>query len=246
MIPFFLNIDHDLFCLINFHHSPFWDNFFTAVSWLGSGWVVTPILVGIALLMVPRKKLKNPAASYGESSIPMERKHTYSRSLTPEQAPGNTLAVGFLVFFIFAAAGFIVSSTINTQIKNATHRARPIGYFVTHRTYCPEANKGIYTVHVVGEPLATRSFPSGHANTAVCAACVLAFFFGGWYWLAFAPAFLVAYSRVYMGVHFPLDVAAGGLLGIIVIALAYIAYKKYGAVVQNKVIPFLTNLFPSK
>jgi membrane-associated phospholipid phosphatase len=49
-----------------------------------------------------------------------------------------------------------------------------------------------------------------------------------------------------MGVHFPLDAAAGGLLGIIVITLAYIAYKKYWAVVQNKVIPFLTNLFPSK
>ena len=30
--------------------------------------------------------LKNPAASCEESSIPMERKHTYSRSLTPKQA----------------------------------------------------------------------------------------------------------------------------------------------------------------
>ena len=205
MASFLLNFDHNLFCLINSHHSAFWDTFLTAVSWLGSGWVVTPILIGIALLMIPRKK--------------------------------------FLAFFIFAAAGFIVSSTINTQIKNATQRARPIGYFVTHRTYCPEANNGIYTVHVVGEPLATRSFPSGHTNTAFCAACVLAFFFGGWYWLAFAPAFLVAYSRVYMGVHFPLDIAVGGLLGIIMIALAFVAYKKTGTVVQNKLAPLLITLF---
>jgi hypothetical protein len=41
--------------------------------------------------------LKNPAASCRESSIPMERKHTYSRSLTSEQAPGNALAKGFII-----------------------------------------------------------------------------------------------------------------------------------------------------
>lgn len=205
MISFLFNLDLSLFCLINSHYSAFWDNFFQAVSWLGSGWVVTPILIAIALLMVPRQK--------------------------------------YLAFFIFAAAGIIVSSTINTQIKNATQRARPIGYFVTHRVKCPEAHKGIYTVHVVGEPLATRSFPSGHANTVFCAASVLAFFFGRWFWFAFLPAFLVAYGRVYMGVHFPLDVAFGGLLGVFVVALAFVAYDKTGIAVQNKLAPLLIKLF---
>jgi undecaprenyl-diphosphatase len=196
MLSFLLNLDRHLFCLVNSHYSPFWDRFFWTISWLGSGWVVTPILVAIALLVLPRKK--------------------------------------FLLFFIFATAGFILSSTINTQIKNATHRARPIGYYVTHSVHCPGAQKGIYTVHVVGEPLATRSFPSGHANTAFCAACVLAFFFGGWYWLAFAPAFLVAYSRVYMGVHFPLDATAGAGIGLAVMALTFFAYKKTAAIVDKK------------
>jgi membrane-associated phospholipid phosphatase len=45
-------------------------------------------------------------------------------------------------------------------------------------------------------------------------------------------------------VHFPLDVAAGGLLGIIVIALAFVAYKKTGTIVQNKLAPLLITLFP--
>ena len=40
--------------------------------------------------------LKNPAASCKESSIPMEKKHSYSRSLTPKQASRNALAVGFM------------------------------------------------------------------------------------------------------------------------------------------------------
>ncbi|HUI91486.1 MAG TPA: phosphatase PAP2 family protein [Chitinivibrionales bacterium] len=205
MTAFLLTLDHNLFCIINSHHSAFWDGFFPAISWLGSGWVATPILVAISLLKVPRKK--------------------------------------FLAFFIFAAAGFILSSTINTQIKNAAQRPRPIGYFVTHRVTCPGSHNGLYTVHVVGEPLATRSFPSGHANTAFCAAAVLAFFFGGWFWLAFVPAFLVAYARVYAGVHFPLDTAFGGLLGITMITLAYFAYNKTGTAVQEKLEPLLTRLF---
>jgi PAS domain S-box-containing protein len=61
--------------------------------------VVLTDMTGILLVeeLQKRWKLKNPAASCEGSSIPMERKHTYSRSLTPEQAPGNSLAVGFRV-----------------------------------------------------------------------------------------------------------------------------------------------------
>jgi ubiquinone/menaquinone biosynthesis C-methylase UbiE len=47
------------------------------------------------LPIISRCALKNPAAGCEESSIPREIKHTYNRSLTPEQAPGNSLAVGF-------------------------------------------------------------------------------------------------------------------------------------------------------
>jgi undecaprenyl-diphosphatase len=187
MIPFFLNLDHHLFCLINLHHSPFWDHFFWTISWLGNGWVVTPILVVLALIKVPRKK--------------------------------------YLVFFIVATGGIIASSLINTQIKNMAQRDRPIGYFITNSVHCPGAQNGTYSVHVVGAPLACRSFPSGHTNTAFCAAALLAFFFGRWYWLAFAPALLVGYSRIYMGVHFPTDVAVGAALALVVLALTRFLYS---------------------
>ena len=57
------------------------------------------------------------------------------------------------------------------------------------------------------------SFPSGHAATSFAAATILSFAFP-----KAAPAFLilaaaVAYSRVYVGVHYPLDVIAGAALG---------------------------------
>jgi undecaprenyl-diphosphatase len=60
------------------------------------------------------------------------------------------------------------------------------------------------------------SFPSNHAvNASVLA--TLATLYMPRFWLPpIALAFLVGYSRVYVGVHYPLDVLAGSLLGIIV------------------------------
>jgi undecaprenyl-diphosphatase len=57
------------------------------------------------------------------------------------------------------------------------------------------------------------SFPSGHAATSVAGAVVLAYLLGRWgAWLGLLAA-AVAFSRVYVGVHYPLDVLAGAVLG---------------------------------
>jgi len=72
------------------------------------------------------------------------------------------------------------------------------------------------------EPLvrlpATGSFPSGHATVAFACATVLALAVPRLALPLFALAALVAWSRVYVGVHYPLDVLAGALLGV---ALAF-------------------------
>jgi undecaprenyl-diphosphatase len=68
------------------------------------------------------------------------------------------------------------------------------------------------------DPLVTvphsHSFPSGHAATAFAGATVLAQLVPraapGLYLLALA----IVYSRLYVGVHFPLDVAGGAAIGI--------------------------------
>jgi undecaprenyl-diphosphatase len=60
----------------------------------------------------------------------------------------------------------------------------------------------------------TYSFPSGHAALSCAASTVLAFGVPQMKALWIALAALVAFSRVYIGVHYPLDVTCGALLGV--------------------------------
>ena len=59
----------------------------------------------------------------------------------------------------------------------------------------------------------THSFPSGHATTSFACATVLALLLPRLSVPLLALAAAVAWSRVYVGVHFPLDVIAGAALG---------------------------------
>ena len=70
-------------------------------------------------------------------------------------------------------------------------------------------------VRVVGYQPTTQSFPSGHSTTSLAAATVLSFAVRGrGLVLAWLLAAGIAFSRIYIGVHYPLDVAAGALLGV--------------------------------
>jgi undecaprenyl-diphosphatase len=74
-----------------------------------------------------------------------------------------------------------------------------------------------YEVVAAADPLLRwdlgSSFPSGHAATSVAGAIVLTFLLGRWGLALGVLAAAVCFSRVYIGVHYPLDVVAGALLG---------------------------------
>jgi len=70
---------------------------------------------------------------------------------------------------------------------------------------------------VVGYQPSTYSFPSGHSASSFAAATVFAFALTRRRAaITWALAATVAFSRIYIGVHYPLDVVVGALIGVLI------------------------------
>lgn len=74
------------------------------------------------------------------------------------------------------------------------------------------------------------SFPSGHTSASFAAACAIFAHNKKWGGAAIALAVLIAFSRLYLYVHFPSDVLGGIFIGTLCAVFAYyiikFAYKK--------------------
>jgi undecaprenyl-diphosphatase len=77
-------------------------------------------------------------------------------------------------------------------------------------------DKSGVTVQMRTNPHSGKSFPSNHAANNFAAATVLAAAFPTGQLVFFGLAFIIAFSRVYVGVHFPLDVIGGATIGIFI------------------------------
>ena len=125
------------------------------------------------------------------------------------------LAAATFALWLFARPGFSrkwklacasalassgVALVVNQLIAKSWDRARP---FVSHPS-----------VHVWGTRSHDASFPSDHASAAFGIAFAVFFFdrFVGSLFLT--AAFVIGLGRVFIGVHYPSDVAAGFLIGL--------------------------------
>ena len=72
------------------------------------------------------------------------------------------------------------------------------------------------------------SFPSGHTLSSAIGATVLTGTDWRFGWAAIPLAVLMAFSRLYLYVHFPSDVLAGAVLGVGIGLLAFSGGKKLG------------------
>jgi undecaprenyl-diphosphatase len=96
----------------------------------------------------------------------------------------------------------LVADTSNYVLKDVFDRPRPSTRYAE-----PEP---------LMQPPPTHSLPSGHATTSFACATVIAASMPRLRVPLYVLAALVAWSRVYVGVHYPLDVLAGALYGLAV------------------------------
>lgn len=112
------------------------------------------------------------------------------------------------VFLLVAAADLTASLAANGLQRAFGHRR-------------PDVSRLVPLPH-------SHSFPSGHASTSFACATVLAFLEPRLRIPAFLLAAAIAYSRLYVGVHYPGDVLAGAALGAAIGLLTSAAVRRRG------------------
>jgi len=113
------------------------------------------------------------------------------------------------VLFLVVAAD-VIADLSATALKAAIPRHRP-------------------RLPTLGAAPHDHSFPSGHAATSFACASMLAVLAPRLRLPAYALAVLIAFSRLYNAVHYPLDVVGGAVLGLLVTSLLLLAARRRGS-----------------
>lgn len=82
-----------------------------------------------------------------------------------------------------------------------------------------------HSVNLLIEHSSNAGFPSNHASVSFALAQTVFFADRRWGVVAYILAFLVSVSRVFVGVHYPSDILAGAVLGILSAFVVNIAMK---------------------
>ena len=136
----------------------------------------------------------------------------------------------FTVLFVVAAVA--LSDQISGLIKFLVERPRPSHYF------------SIDEIHLLKNPDTGEyykggafGFVSSHAANVFCAAAFLTNHFKGYKWglFLFGWATVVSYSRIYLGVHYPLDIIFGALIGALIGIQFYVFKVRTSVFFERKI-----------
>ncbi|MGV8984005.1 phosphatase PAP2 family protein [Clostridium sp.] len=114
----------------------------------------------------------------------------------------------------FMALGALILSTIlgDVVLKNVVKRVRPSATI-------PSINL------LIAKPL-SYSFPSGHTTSSFAVAGVLARYLKNYAFEFFSLASLIAFSRLYLSVHYPTDILGGIVLGLVCSGIIIFLFDK--------------------
>lgn len=114
----------------------------------------------------------------------------------------------------------IISDLVSSSlIKSLIFRYRP----------CSDPDLGDQVRILVNYCPQNSSFTSSHACNHFAAAWFIFITLnqtGSWRWIVFVWASVICYAQVYVGVHFPLDILGGAILGTTIGRVMSIFYKK--------------------
>ena len=110
---------------------------------------------------------------------------------------------------VLAAASYVIAVGLSSWLKNVFDRPRP-----------PVGHAEIHPLVAVPH---SYSMPSGHATGAFAAAVAVGLVHPRLRWPLVVLAGLIAFSRVWLGVHYPADVIAGAALGTVVAVVIWLA-----------------------
>ena len=126
-------------------------------------------------------------------------------------------------FGVFVLVGMLLGSLIGNEIlKPIIARPRPCHIY----EMLPEM--------LVDIPK-SYSFPSGHTTSSVISATVLIMANKKFSFFAVPLAFLIAFSRMYLFVHFPTDILGGIVLGVLIGFFTVFFGNKLWELVQRKI-----------
>ncbi|WP_310910070.1 phosphatase PAP2 family protein [Clostridium estertheticum] len=111
-----------------------------------------------------------------------------------------------------ALLALLLSTILGDLVKHVVKRIRPSANI-------PSVNL------LIVKPL-SYSFPSGHTTSSFAVAGVLARYFKEYALEFLSLAFLISFSRLYLYVHYPTDVLAGIILGLICSGIIIYVFDK--------------------
>lgn len=114
-----------------------------------------------------------------------------------------------LKYLMVLLGGTVASYLVSVLIGFGTGRLRPFA-------------DSLEVHQLVSASFSYKSFPSSHATVAFALAMSVFLFNRTWGIPMLVAAFLVSWGRVFVGVHYPSDVVAGAILGMLG---SYIIYK---------------------